>query len=86
MDLQKRAKQAVSEVGAAIDVTLSPEQTRKVSEIIERAIADAVATASERSQTAARACCEADEDMAHKLAREIERANIVLIANLSALR
>jgi hypothetical protein len=35
---------------------------------------------------AARACCSEDEDMAHKIAREMERAQQALVANLSSLR
>jgi hypothetical protein len=35
---------------------------------------------------AARNCCSEDEDMAHKIGREIEQAREALIANLGGLR
>jgi hypothetical protein len=86
MELRARAEQAARQACAALGAKVTEGQTREVSSIIERAIIDAVQAASRSSQTAARSCCEADEDLAHKLAREIERANIALIANLSAMR
>ncbi|MGF1608497.1 MAG: hypothetical protein ACFCUQ_03820 [Kiloniellales bacterium] len=86
MELRARAELAARETCTALGAKPTDAQSREVASIIERAIADAVKAASRSSQSAARACCEADEDLAHKLAREIERANIALIANLSAMR
>jgi len=86
MDLRTRAETAVKDACEAIRATLSEEETRKVSDVIERAIIDAVRESSQRSSSAAALCCSADQDMAHKIAEEIERANVALIANLSSMR
>ena len=86
MDLRTRAETAVKDACEAINATLSEEETRKVSDVIERAIIDAVRAAAQRSSAAAAECCDADKDMAHKISKEIERANVALIANLSSMR
>lgn len=84
MDLRNRADKAMQEVRAVVE--LDEGQARELSRIVERAIIDAVREASQRSQSTAQACAEADRDLAYKLAQEIERANTALIANLSAMR
>ena len=86
MDLRVRAEIAVKDACKAISANLREEEERKVADVIERAIVDAVLAGARESRSAAVACCSADQDMAHKLAEEIERANNALIANLSALR
>ena len=86
MDLRVRAEIAVKDACKAISAELSAEEERKVADVIERAIVDAVIAAARESRSAAMDCCSADRDMAHKLAEEIERVNSALIANLSAFR
>lgn len=86
MDLRIRAEIAVKDACEAIAADLNEDEMRKVTEVIERAIVDAVIAAARESRSAAMDCCSADRDMAHKLAEEIERVNTALIANLSAFR
>lgn len=86
MDLKTRAQLAVDQACDALSATLSEEERKKVVAIIEGAMRDAVKAAAAESRKAASACCEADRDMAHKIAAEIERAQTALIANLQAMR
>ena len=86
MDLKARAQLAVEQACDALSATLSEEELKKVVTIIEAAMRDAVQAATTESSRAASACCEADQDMAHKISREIERTHDSLIANLSSLR
>ncbi len=86
MDLRARAQLAVEQACHALSAELSDDDMQKVTSIIEAAMRDAVETASAESRKAASACCEADQDMAHKISSEITRANTALIANLQGLR
>lgn len=86
MDLKARAQLAVEQACDALSATLSEEELKKVVTIIEAAMRDAVQAATTESSRAASACCEADQDMAHKIANEIKRAQTALIANLQAMR
>ncbi len=86
MDLRARAQLAVEQACNALSAELSADDMQKVTSIIEAAMRDAVEAASAESTRAASACCEADQDMAHKISAEIKRANTALVANLQGLR
>ncbi len=53
---------------------------------LERAIIDSYQDSAGRCAKVAREFCSADKDLAYKVADEIRRANIALIANLSSMR
>ena len=86
MDLRTRAEVAVKDACKALSAELSEEDTNTVAAIIERAMMDAIKAATEESSNAARACCGADEDMAHQITDRIREAHTALISNLSSLR
>lgn len=65
---------------------LSDEQKQEVSKIIEQTLMQAVEQATKAHHAAAVVCCGPEADMAHKIREEIQRANIALTANLSAMR
>ncbi len=65
----------------ALGATPTPEQAKAAAYMIERAIIDSHRDAAVRSAKVTN-----DRDMAHKVADEIRRAHIALIANLSSLR
>ena len=81
MSIREQAVQAVQAVSEALGATPSPEQVKAAADMIERAIIDSHRDAAVRSAKITR-----DRDMAHKVADEIRRAHIALIANLSSLR
>lgn len=84
--LKKRADAAARDVIDTLGVDVEPALLNTVAKIIEAAMIDAYLDCAERCAHVARGVCEEDEDMAHKLAREIERANKALIANLESMR
>ena len=86
MDLRTRAEIVIKDCCEALSAELSEEDTQLVAGIIERAMREAIKAATEESSNAARACCGADEDMAHQITDRIEQANTALISNLSSLR
>ena len=86
MDLRARAVSAVEEACAVLGESLNEEQTAKVAKVIERALIDTLREAAKQSTSAAVNCCSHDEDMAHKISREIDRTNTAIISNLSSLR
>ena len=86
MELRERAERAVRDACDALGERLSADNEQLVAGIIERAMKDAIVEATSHSSDAAVACCGPDADMAHKIAREIDRKKTALIANLSSLR
>jgi hypothetical protein len=86
MPIQNRAEKAAQAVLAALAAQPDAATARKVKAIIEDVMAETYRDAAERCKTAAVGCCSGDKDLAHKIADEIERRKIALIANLSSLR
>ncbi len=86
MDLRTRAQVAVEQACNALSTELSDDDMQKVTSIIEAAMRHAVEAAEAESRKVVSECCEADQDMAHKITSEINRANTALVANLQGLR
>ncbi len=86
MEMKKRAHQAVGEIVGIVGGDLLPEQRRAIEKVVEDLLVDALRACAETCGEAASACCPEDEDMAHKIAREVEQARSALVANLSSLR
>ena len=86
MSFREQSDKTASAVAEALGTAPTPEQAKAVAELIERAIIDSYQDAASRCATVASECCSEDQDLAHKVADEIRRANIALIANLSSLR
>ena len=81
MDLKKRAQQAVREIGEIVGKELSAGQRDAVDKVVEELVLEAMRECAASYAHAAQACCSEDEDMAHKIAREVEQAHQGLIAN-----
>jgi hypothetical protein len=86
MSLRDQAEAAAKAVAEALGAAPDPDQTTAAAEIIEKAMIESYLDAAERCATVAKRCCNEDQDMAHKIAKEIGRANQALIANLSSMR
>lgn len=86
MNIKERAESTAKSVCEILDTRPSADLQQQVADIIERALADATIKHSEECTKVAMACCSADRDLAHKIAEEIRRKNVALIANLSSMR
>ena len=86
MSFREQADKAAGVVAEAFGAAPTPEQAKVAADVIERAIIESYRDAAERCAQVASDCCAADRDLAHKVADQIQRANIALIANLSSLR
>ncbi len=86
MNLTKVANQAATDAGEAIGASLSAGERERVAGVIAKAMETAVLEASSQHSTACVSCLSHDQDLAHKIQKEIERKKIGLIANLSSLR
>lgn len=86
MEFREHAQNAAKTVCTMLDSALSDEQEKRITEIIEHAVIEAVREDGNRCAKAAMSCCSADRDLAHKVADEIRRTNTALIANLSSMR
>lgn len=86
MNLSNVAHKAATDASAILGAPLSKNELAKVAEIIAKAMENAVREASTQHATV---CCNYlshDQDMAHKIQKEIEQKKIALIANLSSFR
>ena len=86
MNLTKVAHRAATDATNAINASLSEAEVEQVAAIIAGAMESAVLEASEQHSTVCHSCLSHDQDLAHKIQKEIERKKIGLIANLSSLR
>ncbi len=86
MSIRPRAEKAAQAIIGLLGTDASTEQTAAVVKTVEAAMIDAYRDCTERNAKAALSVCEEDLDKAHKIAEEIRRANIALIANLSSMR
>ena len=86
MNFRERAERAAEAVCEMLHVEASEDLQKRVTDVIERAVIDAVVEDGERCTEVVMDCCSADRDLAHKIADEIRRAHTVLVANLSSMR
>lgn len=86
MDLNERTQQAVRDAGKIMEITLSADQHKALTKVMEGLAVDVMRECTASCGHAARACCSEDEDMAHKIAHEMEQAQQALVANLTSLR
>ncbi|KAA3622255.1 MAG: hypothetical protein DWQ08_13045 [Proteobacteria bacterium] len=86
MSLDKIAKQTLSSIEKSLGGELSDEQRKAITDAIRQSLSDTLDHSGKRYQKVAKAYCEPDADLAHKIADEIRRANVALKANLESLR
>ncbi len=86
MDLRQTVESVVQEIGKVLPTPLDAEQTGKVSEIVEKALVEVMRDLAKHHSGVVQECCPPDQDLAHKIAREIAQKNDALIANLTGLR
>jgi hypothetical protein len=86
MELKQKAQKAVLNIEEIVGATLSPGQKEAIDKIVEELVIEAMRECEASYGHAARHVCSEDEDMAHKIGREIEQAREALIANLGGLR
>lgn len=87
MTLRKLADETVLDLEKAFpDVKLSDEVKQKISRIVERTLIKTVEQATHAHRKATTISCGPEADLAHKINEQVERENIALTANLSALR
>ncbi len=86
MNLNERAVTTTQAVLDALQATPEGEQAKTVTHIIHDALVQAVLETHGQCADVAMNCASADQDIAHKIAKEIRQAQDVLVANLSSLR
>lgn len=86
MELKQKAQKAVMDIEEIVGATFSPGQREAIDKIVEDLVIEAMRQCEASCGHAARNVCSEDEDMAHKIGREMEQAREALIANLSGLR
>ena len=86
MSIKIKAQQAVNNLQKVNAEPWTDQQQAAAIKVIEVAMIDAVNEFCESSSKAVNQCCSPDQDMAHKINDEIQRAKQAVIANLSSLR
>ena len=84
--LQAIAENTITEINEIVGSSLSDAQKKQVANIIDTAVIQALLEGQHRAVDAALNCPEADEDLTHKIAKEIRLKNDALIVNLTSLR
>ena len=87
MELSKTAKKAVRKIDKALDHhNLSNQEKSEILRIIGKSLMKTVEETTDTHNQATVFCCGPEADLAHKIAEEVERKKLALIANLMALR
>ncbi len=84
--LQAIAENTISEINKIAGASLSDEQKTKIAHLVDDAVIHALLEGQHRAVDAALNCPEADQDLTHKIAKEIRLKNDALIVNLTSLR
>ena len=84
--LQAIAENTINEINTIAGSELSDDQKKQIAEIVDNAVVQALLEGQHRAVDAALNCPDADQDMTHKIAREIRLKNDALITNLTSLR
>ncbi len=86
MNLRERAESAAAGVYETLSASPTGDQAKRVTELIEKMVIDAVIEEGKRCAQVARESCASDHEMARKVARDVRISNEALIANLSSMR
>ena len=86
MNSQHNAQQTAEAIFKALELQPSAEQSSEAIRLIEGAIIEAYRDSAKQCSDVAVQSLGPDSDMAHKLADEIRRKNLLLIANLSSMQ
>jgi len=84
--LQAIAETTINKIYEVAGETLSDEQKSQIAHLVDDAVIKALLEGQHRAVDAALSCAEADQDMTHKIAKEIRLKNDALIVNLTSLR
>jgi len=84
--LQAIAENTINEIFKITGAVISDEQKKQIADLVDDAIIKALLEGQHRAVDAALSCAEADQDMSHKIAKEIRLKNDTLIVNLTSLR
>lgn len=86
MPFRELSNRAASRIIAALDQEVDDERRTLITQTVEQAIVDAIVAEHARCTELAVTACAADEDLAHKISREIRRASRAVVANLTSMR
>ncbi len=86
MTFRTQAEQTAQAVVDTLGAAPSAAQSKQIADLIERSIIASYQDAAGHCAKVARDFCGADKNLGSKVADEISRANIALIANLSSMR
>lgn len=86
MSLDKIAGETIASIEQALGGKLSDDQREAVRKAVCKSLTDTVEHTGRKHRRAAQEQCGPDADLAHKIADEIRRANLALMANLESLR
>lgn len=84
--LKAIAENTIEQINAIAGDALSAEQKSKIAHLVDDAVVQALLEGQHRAVDAALNCADADQDLSHKIAKEIRLKNDALIVNLTSLR
>lgn len=84
--LQAIAEGTIDKISEIVGPALSDDQKHQIAMLVDDAVVKALLEGQHRAVDAALNCPDADQDLTHKIAKEIRLKNDALIVNLTSLR
>ncbi|MEQ8666829.1 MAG: hypothetical protein RIC16_13995 [Rhodospirillales bacterium] len=84
MELHKLSERTTNEILDCLGQDKS--RSAEIARIVEKAMIDVMREVRSSCNAAVNVCCSADQDLAHKIADELHRAEALLISNLQSMR
>lgn len=84
--LQAIAENTIAKISKIAGSALSDKQKIEIANLVDDAVVKALLEGQHRAVDAALNCPDADQDLTHKIAKEIRLKNDALIVNLTSLR
>lgn len=86
MTLKPIADKAVEQICKTVSASISDDERKNVSRIVEQAVIDAAISTSQECVSVAKFHAGPEADLAHKIAEQVKLKETALIANLMGLR
>jgi len=86
MAFRELSERAASRIVAVLDHEIDDASRASITQAVEQAIVDAVVAEHSRCTQLAADACGPDQDLAHKISREIREASRALVTNLTSMR
>lgn len=86
MSIRSLSETATHEAEEVLSASISEEERRGLTKVIEQAVIEAIKTTTKQCQDAAVACCESSPSMSKKIVIELNKTQTVIMADMGSMR